>query len=197
MYGTPNIAGSPSGITKNPDNLSLFLCLIIALHLLCVMFVCCMCVIQLFTSCFANYSLVAMGNNILNIFIGIRLQSLLFLLCIHFCFLLSATSFVIMFDLFLLKCRDFIFTMNIYLSILSFEFCQLSSCFVVFLFKGLIFCAGGLPIFGLLLHTLLRWVVWTSTVSALSFNLSCCIQLCATFTFVLYLFGSSLWLPVI
>ena len=109
---------------------SLFLCLTVTLHSLNCIILDLMHVHNITPLCFACCYNTALGDNILNMPYGIRSTSLpiyifysnLFLFC-----LLLVSSFLTTLELMLLKLRDAIFTLSIFLSFSSSKFCHLSS----------------------------------------------------------------------
>ena len=79
--------GHPLVLTKNLNNLSLILCLIVTLHIPnYIIFVLWHVQNTTYLSlCFAHHSIVALGNNTLNISRGIKLQSLPVIFTVDFC----------------------------------------------------------------------------------------------------------------
>ena len=112
----------------------------------------------LLSLCFANCSIVALGNNILNISRGIKLPSL------HLSTLYSASALSVCYwlDLVLFKFRDIIFTISTCLSLSSSEFCQLSSLVCCILCINLLLCTSGMLDLLVFLHTFLKWFLFCS-----------------------------------
>ena len=179
----------------------------------------------LISLCLPNCSIDALGNNILNMFKGIKLPSLptdtFYLISTLFFCLLLVSSSVLMLDLRVLYFRDFIFIVSI--CFLSFEACQVSWSVWRILYMGLPICTWvclfwGVPIFTpnvvffswiitfFSICGTLSQLVQTSTMSAFFCILSYCLYdtfilfwICSGFTLIFWLCQSlflSFMIPV-
>ena len=99
-----------------------------------------------------------------------------------------------MLDLILLNLKNFIFTASVCLSISSSEFYEYSSSLCCTLCIGLPFCVVGLHAFGLLLHTLLKWLSLLQLPQIFSYAINC---LCMMFHSIYTLYILCCWLVVL